>query len=230
MKVAMITPYHKETTDQLRKCHNSVLAQTYPVTHIMVADGNPHPWCAKQKLEHMVLPESHGDAGATPRAMAAISAFSRGYDAIGFIDADNWIDADHVEQMVASVSASKTNLVVATRRIHGSDGKELYVDTWESNGEDFTDTNCLFLTKSTLHLMTGWITEPGQRLWSDRAFWNVILQSNLSKVTCSKPTVAYVTKWAAHYVNAGVEPSPDSVWIQKDAEGNLTHVKHKDTK
>lgn len=230
MKVAMITPYYKESTAQLRRCHDSVRAQTVPVAHIMVADGEPHPWCDKQDVEHIKLPKSHGDAGATPRALGAISAFSRGYDAIGFIDADNWIEPDHVDNMIAVLKSTDAAVAVATRTIHALDGKPLYVDTWESNGRDFTDTNCLFLTKSTLHLMSGWVTDDSLKLWSDRVFWNTVLKSKLPIASCTKPTVAYVTKWAAHYVNAGVEPSPDSVWIHKDAEGNMIHVKHKDTK
>lgn len=231
MKVAMITPYYKESTAQLRRCHDSVLQQTYPgVTHIMIADGEHHPWCDKQKMQHIVLPCSHGDAGATPRALAAISAFSQGYDAVGFIDADNWVDADHVETMVDALKSSAASVAVATRRLHGLDGNMLYVDTWESNGKDFTDTNCMFLTRATLHLMTGWITDPSQRLWSDRAFWDAVLRSELPVTICAKPTVAYVTKWAAHYVNAKVEPLPDSVWIGNDEAGNLIHIKHKDRK
>lgn len=227
----MITPYYKESTAQLRRCHNSVLQQTHKnVTHIMVADGNPHPWCDKQEMQHIILPRSHSDAGATPRALAAISAFSQGYDAVGFIDADNWIDTDHVAEMVNALRSSGASMVAATRRLHGLDGNMLYVDNWESNGKDFTDTNCMFLTRVALPLMTEWITDPSRRLWSDRAFWDAVLRSKSPITICAKPTVAYVTKWAAHYVNAKVEPPPDSVWIGKDEADNLIHIKHKDKK
>ncbi len=231
MKIAMITPYHGEPVGILKRCHSSVAAQTYPgVTHIMIADGEPHPWCKTVPVEHMILPQAHADAGATPRALAAISAFARGYDAIGFIDADNWIDPDHAENMVKTLSNTNGDGVIATRRIHALDGSELYVDNIESNGVNMVDTNCMFLTKKSLHLMTYWVTEPSQRLWSDRAFWNVVKQANLTITRCTKPTVAYVSRWAWHYQHAGVTIPPESVWIDQDENGDLIHTKHKDRK
>lgn len=226
MKVAVITPYHGETTDQLRRCHDSVLAQTHPTTrHIMVADGDPHPWCRQQDLDHMIMP-CHSDAGATPRALGALSAFARGYDAVAFLDADNWYDDSHISCMIETVGDAAG--VIATRRIHGLDGQVMYTDTWESNGVDHVDTNCWFLTRQAMHLMSHWIVEQGQRLWSDRRFWDAVKKSDLKLVKQVTPTVAYVTKWAAHYINAGKEPPPESVWISKDSRGNLIHLKHKD--
>lgn len=191
----------------------------------MVADGNPHPWCHQQDLDHMVMP-CHADAGATPRALGALSAFARGFDAVAFLDADNWYDPDHIQCMVDAVGDAGG--VIATRRIHGLDGTALYPDTWESNGVDHVDTNCWFLTRQAMHLMSHWIVAKGMRLWSDRIFWDAVKRSGIRLVKHEKPTVAYVTKWAAHYINAGVEPPPDSVWISKDAAGGLTHIKHKD--
>ena len=110
------------------------------------------------------------------------------------------------------------------------DGTELYVDSVESNGENMVDTNSMFLTRDLLHLLTYWVTEPGQRLWSDRYFWNAVKMSNIKVARSLKPTVAYVSKWAWHYQYAGVEPPPDAVWIDRDAAGNLIHTKHKDRK
>jgi glycosyltransferase involved in cell wall biosynthesis len=231
MKIAMITPYRSESASILKRCYSSVAAQTYPgVTHIMVADGDPHPWCKTVPIEHMILPHAHVDAGATPRALAAISAFARGYDAVGFIDADNWVDSDHVECMVNTLLNSSGDGVIATRRIHALDGSELYVDNIESNGVNMVDTNCMFLTRKSLHLMTYWVTEPSMRLWSDRAFWNVVKQANLNITRCTRPTVAYVSRWAWHYQHAGVAIPPDAVWIDRDEAGNLIHTKHKDKK
>ena len=40
MKPAVITPYYRETLETLRRCHDSVQAQTVKTTHILVADGN----------------------------------------------------------------------------------------------------------------------------------------------------------------------------------------------
>jgi glycosyltransferase involved in cell wall biosynthesis len=229
MKVAVVTPYYKETDQQLEKCMSSVGKQSYPATHILVSDGYPQFWRAKlSNFEHMTLPVSHGDAGATPRAIGAMSAFSRGYDAVAFLDADNWYEPDHIKLMVETIQLKSVDVVVATRKIML--GNDLYyVDNIESDGRNFADTNCMFLSVKSLHLLSYWVTEPGKKLWSDRSFWNSIVQSKLSVAICDQPTVAYVTKWAMHYVMAGLVPPPDSVWIEKDTDGNLSHIKHKDT-
>lgn len=231
MKVAMITPYYNESAEILKRCHDSVINQTYrDITHIMIADSVPNEECKSWKLEHMELPFRHNDAGATPRAIAAISAFARGYDAVGFIDADNWIEPNHVEHMITTLRVHNAVGVVATRTMYTTDCKEMYVDTIESNGENMVDTNCMFLTKIALHLMTYWVTEPKHRLVSDRAFWNAVQATKIPIARCTIPTVAYVTRWAWHYEYAGLVPPPDSVWLVSDAEGNVKHLKHSDKK
>jgi Glycosyl transferase family 2 len=227
MRVAIITPYHSEDAVTLRRCHDSVLRQTYGnVRHIMVSDGNPHPMVDKLDVDHYKLPLAHADAGATPRALAAISAFSRGYDAVGFIDADNYLKPDHVQIMVDVLAESSADGVIATRVIHSQDDREMYVDRIESNGENMIDTNSWFLTRKALPAMTGWVVEPGQRLWSDRYFAKAVLDSGMSIVRSEEPTVVYVTKWAWHYQHAGWPIPAGSVWINRAADGTLTHAIH----
>ena len=229
MKVAIVTPYYKESTDILKRCHASVLAQTYKdITHIMVADGNPHPWCTKQQLEHMVLPKSHGDAGATPRALGALSAFSRGFDAVAFLDADNWFEPPHIQVMIDTMIADKADAIVATRTIHAVDGSPMYVDTIESTGRTFVDTNCWFLHKRTAMLMGFWITDPANHLISDKIFYNAIRQAKVPVGRADQPTVAYVTKWGWHYQQAGRPIPPEAVWMAKDQHGNHIQITEKD--
>ena len=160
MKVAVITPYYAEDTAALTRCHMSVKMQTYQnCVHIMVADGDPHPMVAKWKdIEHITLSQCHHDAGATPRAIGAISAFSRGFDAVAFLDADNTYTVDHLKTMVDLIG--NNDVVTATRNICTVAGDLLYVDTIESNGEQFCDTNCMFFTKDLLHLLPSFRRQP----------------------------------------------------------------------
>jgi len=227
MRVAIVTPYHTEDAAILRRCHDSVIAQTYSnVRHMMVSDGNPHPMVDKLDVDHYKLPQAHADAGATPRALAALSAFSQGYDAVGFIDADCYLKPNHVELMVNILRESGADGVIATRVIHSQDDREMYVDRVESNGENMVDTNSWFLTKKALSAMTSWIVEPGQRLWSDRYFAKAVIDSGLGIVRSDEPTVVYVTRWAWHYEYAGW-PVPDgAVWIHNNTDGSLSHVTH----
>jgi hypothetical protein len=152
--------------------------------------------------------------------------FSRGFDAVAFLDADNTYQPDHLSTMASVMVRSGTGVVSATRNICTTSGENLYVDTIESTGTDFCDTNCMFLGRSALHLLTYWITEPAARLWSDRRFWSAIISSNISRAHCPHPTVNYHSRWAWHYQQAGRTPPGDSVWINVDGKGNLIHQYH----
>ncbi len=229
MKVAVVTPYYQETSEQLIRCLNSVASQTYKnITHILVADGYPKHFENFQNLEQIQLPFSHSDAGATPRAIGALSAFSRGYDAVAFLDADNWYYSNHVKSMVDTMLATSVDAVIATRTIHSFDGAEMYVDRVESNGNNMVDTNCMFLKKTVSHYMGFWVTTPQYKMVSDRVFWQACITNGLKVVRHDEPTVAYASKWAWHYQYAGVRIPDDAVWIEQDQQGNFKTIKHKD--
>jgi len=229
MKIAVITPYYKEKAEILSRCHQSVLNQTYEqITHIMVADGDPHPMVEKlQTCEHLILPYCHNDAGATPRAIGALSAFSRHYDCIAFLDADNTYEDNHIEIMVNNLG--NRDVLTATRNIRDLNRKLLYVDTVESNGDTFCDTNCLFLTKNVMHLLHNWIVPEHLKLWSDRIFWTAIKGNTTSIAHVSVPTVNYYSRWAWHYQYAGVTPPDSSVWIDQTSEGKLIYKQHQNS-
>jgi len=233
MKIAVVTPYYSESIDVLVRCKKSVSNQTYDCRHIFVADGRPNDWLSTWKdSDHIVLSTSHADAGATPRAIGAISAFSQGYDAVSFLDADNTYGPSHIETMVKIAKQNNCDVVSATRNIVSKFNNEfLYVDTIESNGTDFCDTNCLFLTSRLLHIMTGWITDKNQALAGDRIFWNLIASnSNIKRSHSSTPTVNYYTKWAWHFQQANVTIPDDSIWMKQDSSGKVTVHKHKEQK
>lgn len=229
--VGVVTPYYMEDYQTLERCIRSVSTQDYrPVSHLMVADGNPHPGLAGALgIEHMSLPYRHEDAGATPRAIGALSMLSRGFDAVAFLDADNTFCENHVRLMVDLMFSTKSDVVTATRNICRINGRTMYVDNIESNGEDFCDTNCLFIGRSCLHLLTYWVTDPSIRLWSDRQFWAAIKGSGARRQHCKIPTVNYHSKWAWHYQQAGLEPPADSVWIDTTG-GRLVHSKHQESR
>jgi glycosyltransferase involved in cell wall biosynthesis len=226
MKVAIVTPYHDEHLDVLRRCHDSVLNQTIPAVHVMVGDGHSRWPVDGWTCEHYKLPYAHADAGATPRAIGALSAFSRGYDVVMFLDADNWYESEHVKIITNILAESGADAVIATRTIHAQDGSALYVDRIESNGENMIDTNTWALTRKCLPLLHAWIVEPQNRLWSDRYFDRAMRSSALKIARCDVPTVAYVTKWAWHYQHAGQHIPDDAVWIHTEADGTLVHRRH----
>jgi hypothetical protein len=246
MLVAVVTPYHDEPSYVFSRSLSGVEAQTYAVPHpdkvswhtpyhIIVADTYKRLKSKSIYLRNgqvINLNTNHNDAGATPRAIGAISAFSQGYDAVAFLDADNSYEPGHISMMVDICQKSKCDLVSATRNIYSSfDNKFLYTDTIESNGMDFCDTNCLFMTRNLMPLMTHWITSKDLYLAGDRVFWNLIVSNqNIKRQHCSIPTVNYFTKWAWHFQYAKEVIPDDSVWMKTDSRGKITVHKHKETK
>ncbi|MCU0940002.1 MAG: tetratricopeptide repeat protein, partial [Burkholderiaceae bacterium] len=101
-RVAVVTPYYKERRAWLERCIASVKAQDYPVTHYMVADGFAQDWIDHSGVRHLKLDQGHADFGNTPRAIGAQLAVSEGFDAVCFLDADNWFAPDHVSRCLAA--------------------------------------------------------------------------------------------------------------------------------
>ena len=231
MRVAVVTPYLKESDDVLARCHASVLSQVdVKLTHILVSDGMPNALCSTFNAEHIILPITHDDAGATPRLIGAISAFGRGYDAVAFLDADNWYFPNHIKTVSELLQKSGSDAVFAMRSIYDKNNNFMYVDSIESIGEYMVDTNCWFLSKKMLPLLHTWIINKSDKLINDKIFFTACKQSNAKIEKCNQPTVAYVTKWAWHYYTAKKQIPEDAVWLQKDAMGNYIHVTEKDRK
>jgi glycosyltransferase involved in cell wall biosynthesis len=224
MKVAVVTPYFKESDEKLERCHDSVLSQTYSnIKHIMVADGHPSSWTSGKYIEHLTLPVSHNDIGATPRALGALSAFSRGYDAVAFLDADNWYERNHIEIMVDKMLNENLDAVAATRSIYSLDHKFLYIDTFESKIENTVDTNCWLLSKKTYKFMPAWITDPPNHLINDMIFCKVLKANKISMAETNQATVCYVSNWGWHFEQAKLPIPLDAVWLARDSQGN--HIK-----
>ena len=148
MKVAVVTPYYREPLEVLERCHRSVLAQTHPSTHFMIADGYAQEaingW---ENVQHFSLPVSHRDWGNAPRSMGSISAFNQGFDAVAYLDADNWYAEDHIASLVAICTQFEVSVVFSYRQIVLSTGEYCpFMEEGEETG-DHIDTNCYFFTK-----------------------------------------------------------------------------------
>ncbi|MET0876302.1 MAG: glycosyltransferase, partial [Tardiphaga sp.] len=181
---------------------------TYSCTHVLVADGHPQPRFAESDARHIVLPSAHHDNGNTARMIGAISAMNQGFNAIAFLDADNWYEPDHIARMVALHQRTQADVCTAGRMIVREDGSPMFVD-WESNGVDFTDTSCLWLTGPALGLIPLWGMMPPQAgPIGDRVFWRAVVNQGLTRAHDPRPTVAFRTRYQIHYEQAG-ETAPE---------------------
>lgn len=209
-RVAVVTPYHETPLDWLHRCHQSVLAQSYPATHIMVADGAPIDVVDKLDARHIVFTGPHHDFGDTPRAVGAIAAVRGGFDALAFLDADNWLEPGHIANLVDLHRASGAAVCTSARNLHHLDGT-LMGTCYQVDGKTFVDTNCLLLTRAAFRVVPI-LFEMNERLHAvgDRVLWHQIKRLGLETAHSPAPTVCYRTAFLEHYHHFKVKPPPDA--------------------
>ena len=209
MRVAVITPYYKESLELLEGCHRSVAAQTHPdVTHFMIADGHPRPEVDAWPVRHIPLPWAHGDYGDTPRVVGAMSACSQNFDAVAFLDADNWYEPTHIETLVAIHTVTRAAIVTATRTLIRPDDSVMGVDT-HSDGVGFSDMNCYLITRAAFGAIGAWaFKDPRASIIDDYVLWDIVQKSKVTTAHSPIPTVNYRTMWALTYIQHGETPPP----------------------
>jgi glycosyltransferase involved in cell wall biosynthesis len=228
MRLAVITPYYKESIDLIRRCYDSVRAQSFQdVLHVFVSDGVPNEAVeALPGVVHIRLP-NHADYGDTPRMVGAAHAANRGYDGIAFLDADNWYEPDHLERLLRLAVERKAAVATATRKLWTEDGRLLGVCP-ECDGVTHVDTNCFLILSPAYDVLGAWgfksaaNTELGMS--GDRIFWRKIKSSGLTCAHCTVPTVNYTTTFAAHYVLCGELPPADARVFVRLPDGTATQI------
>jgi glycosyltransferase involved in cell wall biosynthesis len=143
-RYAFVTPYHKEGRACLERCVASVKRQTVRADHILVADGFPQDWLDHAGVRHLRLDRAHGDYGNTPRGIGSLMAVAEGYDGIGLLDADCWLEPDHLEHCLAQAGEAglgRCGFVVTSRTLRRPD--ETVIDAADESPAVHVDTSCL---------------------------------------------------------------------------------------
>jgi glycosyltransferase involved in cell wall biosynthesis len=212
MKIAIISPYYKEDVTLLERCMDSVLSQTIKCDHFLVSDGHPQEWINTRSVRHILLGKSHGDYGNTPRGIGGQLAISEGYDAICFLDADNWLDPTHVEECLNSAilkygSHINCDYVISRRRLVRPD-----LSIMDSTEEpSHIDTNCFFFLPGSYFLIPYWNLMPKEfSNIGDRIFRQKISMYKLNFTKNLNITVNYLNLWTSFYTSRGETPPPDS--------------------
>lgn len=114
MKVSVIIPVYN-TEDYLRPCVDSVLAQTYTDYElILVDDGSTDGSggiCDEYVKHHSGISVVHQQNAGLPAARKVGIAHAHG-DYILFVDADDWVDANHLESLVTVAERGQADVVV----------------------------------------------------------------------------------------------------------------------
>lgn len=204
-KIAVITPYCSEPKEVLGRCVDSVNSQTIKVDHFLVSDGVSEIGKKFNPYRHVNLGVAHKDWGNTPRALGAMLAISEEYDAISFLDADNWYDPTHIEKCVSAVGGSLSeaslDYVIARRRFLRPDATEMVGEVEEA---DHVDTNCFFLLRGAFPFVPIWGLLPKDISHKgDRYFYQTLKRYKLSSAVCSEPTVNYTYCYPGRYIARG---------------------------
>jgi hypothetical protein len=210
MNVAIVTPYYDEPLDVLLRCRDSVAAQNHGAVHYFVADGRPRPEIDHWPIRHIKLPAGHADGGATPRGLGAICAFNAGFEAVGFLDADNWLRADHVSSCVKLCRSSGADVVFADRQIVLSTGELCPFEDRDIIQRRHVDTSGFFLTARAAHLAPLW-TLLGKDLWPacDRLMFATLRARGVSHAWTGLRSVFYCSRWGLHFKALGLPPPSD---------------------
>jgi glycosyltransferase involved in cell wall biosynthesis len=209
MKIAVITPSYRTDPSHLVQCLKSVREQTERCMHFLVWDGEvPTEIETHDDLQLIQLPKAHRDAGNAARAIGSVSAIRQGFDAIAYLDADNWYDPNHIAVLRAAHEQTNANVCSSTRKLWMASGAWLGICP-EIDGEEFVDTNCLFLTRAAFGAVSAWYMMPPELVEiGDRVVWQTIKDAGLSRHHVNDPTVNYRTRYAAHYRYFGKAPPP----------------------
>jgi hypothetical protein len=198
---------------------DSVRAQTVTTEHFLIADGHPQDWIDAESVRHLKLDRSHGDYGNTPRGIAALLATSEGYHAIMMLDANNWLEPEHVELCLrAAASSPETDFVVARRHFRRPDGS--IMPSEETPTAMFIDTNCFAFFPGSYHVLPLWALMPQQMSGvGDRVFSVALHGHGLKGIVINDPvTVNYQCMWESLYRGVGETPPPGAV---PNINGNL---------
>ncbi len=210
MKVAVVTPYFREPTETLRRCIDSVRAQTHPCVHYLVADGHRNSTYDDRgpALRHLALPVAHGDYGGVARTVGSLRAAADGCDAIAWLDADNWFKPDHIESLRKRQAATGKPLCAAWRTFHRPDGSEMLLDANQEISGEHVDTNCWLVTRPAFALLTAWLMPPGLSVIGDRIVFEAARRMGFTGAMTRRRTVCYSTLYRDHYLKLDETPPP----------------------
>lgn len=228
MRVAVITPYYKESTDTLVRCFESVLQQKIKADHFFISDGFPNLDIERVVKFHVTLPRAHADNGNTPRGIGGLIASKSGYDFIAYLDADNWFLQGHLEASILKHFESGAPIITSFRTFYDQAGNRLPITEPAEDMLHHVDTSCFLVSRDAFKILPVWSQMP-QRLGPicDRVFLACMKYHRYQFVSTKQRTVAFSSQYAYHFRLAGLTPPGSAKTSQEfdDALGFLRSTK-----
>ncbi|HEX4366797.1 MAG TPA: glycosyltransferase [Rhodopila sp.] len=211
MKIFVVTPYFETEAAWVRQGHASVRGQTSPAHHILVCDGSAPAQIEAFQGTHIILQRNYKDYGNTPRLIGCYNAVARDADAIAFLDADNWFQPDHLENLERFARDNRLDACSSARTLHRPDGSYM-AKCPTVDGRSFIDTSGLLVMKSAFRHMLAWVLSgQDQAAVMDQHVWTHMRNAGARLGFLDKATVCYRTRHASHYRLIGETPPPDAI-------------------
>lgn len=188
-KAIVITPTIGNNIDELKQNINSVRNQTVNTYHLLVVDGMEH----YPKIYHEITSkEEYLDVGVTMapfntgnngyyghRIMAAY-AHLHDFEYTLYLDEDNWIEPNHVEGLINTISDNHYFFSHSLRNIFDKDGNFLCRDECESLGSVPSIGGYHLVDTSSYCFRTSFLIKVAQRWhkgWgADREFFQTMME------------------------------------------------------
>ena len=206
--VTVVTP--TVGTRHVRRAIESVEAQTYPLArHLVVVDGAEHralvedvlPASPRRPIDVIVLPATIGGRGFNGHRVYAAAPYLVDSRFVAFLDEDNWLDPDHLEAVMAGITAAGAAWGFSLRRIVDEEGRFLADDDCESLGPvpswldasvHLVDANCYVLRRDLALATAGlWYRRAPDETSPDIELCRWLLAERPRFVATGRPTVNY---------------------------------------
>ncbi len=170
-KISIIVPVYK-VEPYIRKCLDSIAAQTYRnLEVILVDDGSPDncpaicdEYAAKDTRFRVIHKKNGGISSAYNAGLDACTG-----DWIGFVDSDDWVEPDMFEYLLAG--AQRNNVKMAACGFHHTDGRREKAHAFERerviSGRQAVET---VINESAPLLIAVWQKLYARELWNSDRF------------------------------------------------------------
>jgi hypothetical protein len=192
----VVTPYANEPMEMILRCIRSVAAQTVPVDHLLVADGNPRYMLNFEKVKHAALEKRANDWGNTPRSYGMIHVSKAPF--IALLDVDNIYLPEHIESCLDTAHTNPGCDFVASKRQFVRYDKGTYVPSSAVDEPQWKhiDTSCFFFLPGTYALAAYvWGNGPQgcerYRYSVDRHVYGVLRAAGKQPAFTNRETVVY---------------------------------------
>lgn len=177
---------------ELVRAIESVQWQSYPCQHYIFFDGVPVNVAVPHGVHVIPLPIKTGANGIMNGGVCAAAAYLTQEDYLCFLDDDNWLEPNHVEDLVNVIGDNP--YAYSLRNLVNPDGTFWGRDDGESLGHfgELVDVNCYMMARGfACDISPLWYKSNGTLMVGDRYVWKVLSDNKVPYAASGKYSVNY---------------------------------------